>query len=83
MMKSFCSPSQLALVFTTKIIQYLQFSAAGIIARKKIDANKPSVAAFGTAKPGQLQKGGGNKTLRYPQRDTELLASRLNHLFPP
>lgn len=82
-MKSFCSPSQLALFFTTKIIQFLQFSAVGIIARKKIDANKPSVAAFGIAKPGQLQKGGGNKPLCYPQWDTELSASRLNHLSPP
>jgi len=65
-MKSFCSPSQLALVFTTKILQYHQFSAVDIIARKNIVANKPSVVAFGTAKPGQLQKGGGSKPPCYP-----------------
>lgn len=53
-MKSFSSPSQLSLVFMIKIIQYLQFSAVGIIARKNVDANKPSVVAFSTANPGQL-----------------------------
>lgn len=60
-MKSLCNSSQLALVFTTKIIQYLLFLVVGIIARKKIDAKKQSVVAFSTDKPCQPQNRDGSE----------------------